>query len=254
LQKDLVSKWRSSLEKEKIDRVAQTKREKLQHNIGYTFRDLDLLETALTHPSYQKDQDEPIDHYERLEFLGDSVLDLILAEDLFHRYPNEREGFLGQSRSILARGNSLTQMAKSLELHEFIRISRAEERNNGRKNESTLENALEAVIGAIFLDSNYPTTRSVVLSWFGHYTRELESTFDTINPKGNLQEAIQAQSTGSTIEYRLLDSSGPEHRRTFKVAVFIDGKRKGTGMGNSKKKAEEAAAKKALPRVVKVEN
>ncbi len=226
--------------------------EKLQEIIGYTFRDFNLLQTALTHPSFQKEQEEPIEHYERLEFLGDSILDLVLAEDLFHRFPDEREGFLGQSRSILARGNSLSKLAKDLGLQNAIRLSQAEEANNGRKNESTLENALEALIGAIFLDSNYPTVRSVVLCWFGNYHKDLSNTLETINPKGNLQEAVQAISSESTIEYRVMDSSGPEHKRTFKIAVFIDGKRKGTGTGNSKKKAEEAAAKKALPRVVKV--
>ena len=231
--------------------MTKAKTEKLLQNIGYTFHDRELLQTALTHPSYPKYEEEQSEHYERLEFLGDSVLDLILAEDLFHRFPEEREGFLGQSRSSLARGNTLAKLARSLGVQHAIRLSEAEERNKGRKNESTLENALEALIGAIFLDSNYPTTRSVVLSWFGNYTKDLSSTLEVINPKGNLQEAIQAQSPDSTIEYRLLDSSGPEHKRTFKVAVFINGKRKGTGTGNSKKKAEEAAAKKALPRVLK---
>lgn len=231
--------------------MTPAKIEKLQKNIGYTFHDQELLHTALTHPSYPKTTEEDVEHYERLEFLGDSVLDLILAEDLFHRYPDEREGFLGQSRSILARGNSLAKLARKLGVQHAIRFSVAEERNNGRKNDSTLENALEALIGAIFLDSNFPTTRSVILSWYGNYTKDLSSTLEVINPKGNLQETIQAQSADSTIEYRLLDTTGPEHKRTFKVAVFINGKRKGTGTGNSKKKAEEAAAKKALPRVLK---
>ena len=225
--------------------------ETLQENIGYQFHDPDLLLTALTHPSFAKHREEPTPHYERLEFLGDSVLDLILAEDLFLRYPEEREGFLGQSRSSLARGDALAKTATTLGLQHAVRLSPSEEKNNGRKNQSTLENSLEALIGAIFLDSNYPTARTVVLSWFGNYTKDLGDTLETINPKGNLQEAVQAQSPLTPIEYRLLETKGPEHKRIFKCAVFINGKRKGTGTGNSKKKAEEVAAKNALPRVLK---
>jgi ribonuclease-3 len=229
--------------------MPKSPKDTLQENIGYHFRDTALLDTALTHPSYCKTQDEPTEHYERLEFLGDSVLDLILAEDLYLRYPEEREGFLGQSRSILARGDALAKTATNLGLQHAVRLAPSEERNNGRKNQSTLENSLEALIGAIFLDSNYPVARSVVLSWLGNYTKDLGETLETINPKGNLQEAIQSQSPQTTIEYRLLETKGPEHKRIFKCAVFIDGKRKGTGTGNSKKKAEEEAAKRALPRI-----
>jgi ribonuclease-3 len=220
---------------------------RLQKRIGYTFQDADLLKTALTHPSLSNEKKLRLENNQRLEFLGDSVLDLILAEKLYILYPGEREGFLGQCRSSLARGETLTEIARKLRLQEIILLSSGEERNKGREKDSSLEDALESLMGAIFLDSDYPTARDVILRWFEKSLCNLESKIATDNPKGNLQEAVQGLNN-EKIEYRVLDSQGPAHQKKFKIAVFIGGKRKGTGTGNSKKKAEEMAAERALRR------
>jgi ribonuclease-3 len=234
----------------------------LQKRIGYTFQDADLLKTALTHPSLYNEKklelennqrleflgDSVLDLLElennqRLEFLGDSVLDLILAEKLYIIYPRKREGFLMKCRSILARGETLTEIARKLQLQEIIlldplRVSEID---------SSLADALESLMGAIFLDSDYPTARAVIFKWFKKSLCNLESKIATDNPKGNLQEAVHGLNN-EKIEYRVLDSEGPAHKKKFKIAVFIGGKRKGTGTGNSKKKAGEMAAERALRR------
>ena len=220
----------------------------LQKRIGYTFTDTQLLEVALTHPSTTHTQRERHENNQRMEFLGDAVLDLILAEELYRLYPEEREGFLGQCRSSLARGATLAQVARKLRIQDALLLSPAEERNNGRDKDSNLEDALESIIGAIYLDSGYDAARKVILKWFSKHLRNLEIKVATDNPKGNLQEAVQAAGT-ERVEYRVLDVSGPDHKKEFKVAVFIGGKRKGTGTGNSKKKAEEVAAVKALKKI-----
>ncbi len=221
---------------------------RLQKRIGYAFADSGLIQVALTHPSVTHSQKERPENNQRMEFLGDAVLDLILAEELYLLYPEEREGFLGQCRSSMARGATLTEIARKLKIQDALRLSTAEERNNGRGKDSNLEDALESLIGAIYLDSDYGTARKVILKWFSKHLRNLEKKVATDNPKGNLQEAVQAAGS-ARIEYRVLEVTGPDHAREFKVAVYIAGKRKGTGSGNSKKKAEEIAAVQALKRL-----
>tara|TARA_B100001123_G_C14919703_1_gene871244 strand:+ start:70 stop:771 length:702 start_codon:yes stop_codon:yes gene_type:complete len=220
---------------------------KLQKRIGYTFGDAELLEVSLTHPSISNEDKQLRENNQRMEFLGDAVLGLVLADELYECYPEEREGFLGQSRSSLVRGKSLAKIARKLRIQEAILFSTAEERSGGRKKDSNLEDALESLVGAIFLDSDYPTVKRIILKWLGNYQRNLEKRVATDNPKGNLQEAVQA--TGEHgIEYEILQAKGPDHLKKFKVAVYINGKRSGIGTGNSKKKAEEMAAEKALRR------
>ena len=220
----------------------------LETGLGYHFSDPLLLLVAITHPSCHQEASasEMLDHNQRLEFLGDSVLSLILAEKLFDLFPDEREGVLAKSRSALAKGTFLSKLARQLSLDAFLRMSRHEESRGGRKRAAALEDALEAIIGAVYLDSDYPTVREVVLNWYGDIETVLASTLRHENPKGKLQEKMQSASPPKTIEYKILTTEGPDHRKVFTVEVLIDGECWGTGSGKSKKDAEEAAARLAL--------
>lgn len=221
----------------------------LEKKLGYRFKHSKLLLTALTHPSYLQESKDTVSHNQRLEFLGDSVLSLVLAERLFQIYPDDREGVLAQGRSALAKGIFLTQLAKAIGLPQHLRMSKHEERCGGRHRDSTLEDALEAVLGAIYLDSNYDTSRQIVLQWYGDIKQHLETVLAHENPKGKLQETIQGISPQKQIEYNVLETSGPDHKKTFEVEVLIDQTSMGSGRGNSKKEAEENAARKALKNI-----
>jgi ribonuclease-3 len=222
----------------------------LEVKLGHTFKSPDLLVRALTHPSYCHDQKEQVEHNQRLEFLGDAVLGFILAEELFHHLPHEREGELTRSRSALAKGKQLSALAGELGLSQWIRLSEAEERNDGRNRPSILEDTLEAVIGAIYLDSDLATTTTVVKKWIGDIDKRLNQLLEVHNPKGTLQELIQPEHGNNAIDYRLLKSEGPDHARVFTVEVLISGEVKGHGVGSSKKEAEEHAALIALQGLV----
>lgn len=218
----------------------------LEKQLGHTFRDQDLLLRALTHPSYCHDHKASGENNQRLEFLGDAILGFILADALFKHLPNEREGELTRSRSALAKGKQLSALADEIGLKEWIRLSEAEERNQGRERESILEDTLEAVIGAIYLDSDLETTYRVVKNWIGDLDIRLRSLLLSHNPKGQLQELIQPTLGNMAIDYRLVESEGPDHARVFTVEVVIDETSYGVGRGSSKKEAEENAAHQAL--------
>jgi ribonuclease-3 len=218
----------------------------LEEQLGHTFGNRELLVRSLTHPSYCHDQKTPIEHNQRLEFLGDAILGFILADELFRHLPNEREGELTRSRSALAKGKQLCALAHELGLKEWIRMSAAEERNDGRERDSILEDTLEAVIGAIYLDSNLETTKGVVNKWIGDIDKRLRKLLQVHNPKGQLQEIIQPTLGNTAIEYQIIEADGPDHARVFKVEVIIEGKSYGSGSGSSKKEAEENAAFQAL--------
>ena len=220
----------------------------IEEAIGYRFRDRDLLMESVTHPSYVQKSAGEVAHNQRLEFLGDAVLSAILAERLFDLFPDMREGELSQRRSVLARGMNLTDIAVQLSLDRYIRLGAGEESSGGRSRDSILEDALEALVGAIFLDSDWETTRSIVLAWFGDLTARVRDRLDEHNPKGDLQEAVQAVHGNNALTYRVLSESGPDHRKAFRVEVLIAGRPMGEGEGSSKKTAEEDAARVAIRR------
>jgi len=222
----------------------------LEITLGYSFQNKSLLERALTHPSYlQSRAQEGESHNQRLEFLGDAVLGMILAEVLFERLPDEREGILTRNRSALAKGAHLSQLARKLGIQDHLRISEAEERNHGRDRDSILEDAIEAIIGAIYIDSDYPTTRDTILPWFGNLSKRIQSLLDFHNPKGRLQEHFQPSLGNECIDYQLLSESGPAHNKRFHVVVVVKGEQLGAGEGTSKKEAEEQAARAALEQI-----
>jgi ribonuclease-3 len=224
-----------------------------EERIGYHFADRALLRMALTHPSWAQ-QHAGEENNQRLEFLGDSVLSLILARELFDRMPHKREGVLTRSRAALAKRALLSTLAVELGIDTAIRLSEAEERNGGRSRQSILEDALESVAGAVYLDSNFDTVRRVVLIWYGDLGERLSHILGSHNPKGQLQELVQPTRGNEAISYITIGEEGPPHLRTFRVKVTIQGADMGEGTGSSKKEAEENAAREALARWQAVED
>lgn len=218
----------------------------LQECLGYRFNNPALLVRALTHPSYLQQCPDADGHNQRLEFLGDAVLGLVLAEHLWETFPQEREGTLTRHRAALARGDRLAEVARSLGLPDHLRLSDAEAANNGRGRQSILEDALEAVIGAIYLDGGHTAARVCVPLWYGDIERHLSEVAEEHNPKGRLQERLQPALGNDAIHYEVTEESGPDHRKAFTVCVRVNGEVCGTGRGASKKEAEEAAARAAL--------
>ncbi|HVU16265.1 MAG TPA: ribonuclease III [Candidatus Didemnitutus sp.] len=218
----------------------------LQDRIGHRFRRPELLSEALTHASYLQGHPENGTHNQRLEFLGDSVLQFILTDALFHDSPLEREGGLSRRRAWLTRGEFLSRLAADLGLQHALRLSASEEGAGGRGRASILEDALEALIGAIYLDSDLATTKTAVLGWYGPLGPRLAALDDAENPKGRLQELAQPEHGNGAIRYETIASTGPRHARQYEVAVFLHERQLGSGHGSSKKSAEEAAARVAL--------
>ncbi|HZL44895.1 MAG TPA: ribonuclease III [Opitutaceae bacterium] len=219
----------------------------LQRCLGYTFREPALLLRALTHPSYLQDHPEARPGNQRLEFLGDSVLQLALSEALFQLFPEEREGPLSQRRSALAKGRFLSLLAGELTLDTALRLGQSEEQTGGRQRASILEDALEAVVGAIYLDSDFATARRAVLGWYGPLPDRLAALLGEDNPKGRLQELLQPVHGNRALRYETVHTEGAPHEREYEVNVYLNDTLLGAGRGNSKKLAEEAAARAALP-------
>ena len=221
----------------------------LQEKIGYAFRDPDLLRQALTHPSYQTEAPEKSPpHNQRLEFLGDSVLGLILSEQLFTRFPEAREGELSRYRSNLVRGPVVGGLARQLGIGDHLYLSRGEEETGGRDRDNLLEDALEALLGAIFLDGGLTAAKQAALRWYADLEARVEEADGADNPKGRLQEIIQSKHPGEGPEYRVLSEQGPSHQRNFEVEVRFRDEPLGRGTGASKKEAEARAAGEAMRR------
>ncbi len=217
----------------------------LQQRLGYAFRDVSLLRLALTHSSVSQESTQPAAHNQRLEFLGDAVLQLALTLELFTRFPELDEGPLTKARSRLVNQSSLAERGRLIGLGDCLILSRAEEVNGGRTRASILADALEAVIGAVFLDGGYDPARDVVVGLFGDRLDLVEELASAGNPKGELQEMLQAR-TQQSPEYTLVSATGPDHDREFECAVWHQGVELARGRGRSKKLAEGEAARNAL--------
>jgi ribonuclease-3 len=218
----------------------------LQARLTYEFRDPALLELAVTHSSYLPDHPEATESYQRLEFLGDAVLQLILTEALFVLFPGDREGSLSKRRAALSKGSFLSRLAREINLADCLRLGASEEATGGRTRASTLEDAFEALIGALYLDSDWPATRRLVLGLYGSIPDHLALVADDDNPKGKLQELVQPQHGNRALRYEISHVGGEDHAREYEVTVFLHDRTLGTGRGPSKKSAEEAAALVAL--------
>jgi len=212
----------------------------LEKRLNYTFKNKQLIIEALTHKSYKKPYNN-----ERLEFLGDAVLDLIVGEYLFSKFPNSNEGILSKIRASLVNESGFTLLARAIDLGEYIYLSAAEENNNGRNKPSLLSNAFEAVIGAIYLEAGLAKAKEIAISLLeaSHPKIDLDSL--SKDYKTALQELTQA-THGVTPQYELLGSSGPDHKKEFEIAVILNDETIATAKGKSKKEAQQKAAQIAL--------
>jgi ribonuclease-3 len=218
-----------------------------QSRLNYRFRDPNLLRMALTHPSVSKDlTGEP--HNQRLEFLGDAVLQLALTHELYHRFPEYGEGPMTKARAQLVNRKSLAEQGAKLELGQFMFMSRGEEASGGRARPSGIADAFEALLGAIYLDSSYEVARVFVLTKFDEALKQMKVTPNLGNPKGELQEFLQAD-TNEAPQYKEMATTGPDHDRVFECAVFHRGVELARGVGKNKKDAEAMAATVALAKL-----
>lgn len=217
----------------------------LEAVLDYQFNNLSLLELAVTHPSVTQEDDCFKQHNQRLEFLGDAVLQLIVTHDLFEKFGNADEGPLTKARARLVNRRSLANQARKLGLGAYLRISRGEEMSGGRERQSALGDAFEALIGAVYLDSNFDSAGKLVRRLLQTELGEIELIPSLENPKGELQELLQSQHS-TPPQYQLESVSGPDHDRRFVCAVYHNGAELGRGSGKSKKEAEGQAATLAL--------
>ncbi|HVU26673.1 MAG TPA: ribonuclease III [Verrucomicrobiae bacterium] len=220
----------------------------LPNRFGYQFRDENLLRLALTHPSVAHESGKEIQHNQRLEFLGDSVLGLVLSQKLFEKFPDADEGALTKSRAKLVNATTLAEHARELNLGAYLILSRGEENSGGRDRASALADAFEALLGAIFLDGGFDAAQKFILREFANDFESLTEISGIENPKGELQEFLQAKSANAP-EYKTISADGPDHDRNFTCAVFHDGIELARGSGKSKKAAESDAALAALKKL-----
>lgn len=215
----------------------------LEKRIGYHFQDEKLLKQALTHSSYTNERKiNKTENYERLEFLGDAVLELVSSEFLFREHPDIPEGDLTKMRAAMVCEPSLAFCAKDLELGMFIRLGKGERSAGGRERDSIISDVMEAVIGAIYLDGGMECAKAFIV---GHIMSDLEDKQLFYDSKSRLQELMQGK-LRKEFCYELLDESGPEHHKTFRVLVRTEEEILGEGSGRTKKAAEQQAAYKAL--------
>ena len=212
----------------------------LEKRLNYTFKDKQLIIEALTHKSNKKPYNN-----ERLEFLGDAVLDLIVGEYLFSKFPKSAEGILSKIRASLVNESGFTLLARSLDLGSYIFLSLAEENNKGREKPSLLSNAFEAVIGAIYLEAGLKTVNDIVIKLLESCHPKIDLDSLSKDYKTALQELTQA-THGVTPIYEMLGSSGPDHNKEFEIAIILNDNTIAKAKGKSKKEAQQKAAKLAL--------
>src|SRR3989344_2548738 len=219
--------------------------DEFEKTLKIKFKDSALLQTSLVHRSYLNEhRDFPLAQNERLEFLGDAVLELVVTDYLYSHYPNP-EGELTNFRSALVNHRILSQIAARLGLGEFVMLSRGEAKDTGRARQVILANAIEAVIGAIYLDQGYAAAKDFIDREILVELPKILAEGAYLDPKSRLQELVQERE-GVTPLYRILAESGPDHAKVFEVGVFINSKLAGQGTGHSKQEAEVSAADQAL--------
>lgn len=220
----------------------------LEERLGYRFKDQQLLQTALTHSSYANEHGGHIKYNERLEFLGDAFFDAVVGEAFFRRFPNREEGFLSRIRAVIVCEDSLARKANQIGLGSFLRLSHGEEKTGGRNRTSILADAMEAIIGAIYLDGGFEAVQNVVLTLFQEEIEDAsQGKVNTRDYKTRLQEWLQARGI-TDIRYELIEESGPDHDKTFVMGLIVEGKMLSRGEGKSKKEAQQQAAKITLER------
>ncbi|MDF3054422.1 MAG: rnc [Gammaproteobacteria bacterium] len=220
--------------------------QKLFKKLGYHFKDTSLLTQALTHRSHKPE------HNERLEFLGDSVLNFVIANELFVRYPGMTEGKLSRARANLVNGEVLATLSTTLGIDQYIRLGQGEIKSGGMKRKSTLSDCLEALIGAIYLDGGITVCQQVILSLYRDKFQIVESEGPQKDPKTTLQEYMQAQKMPLP-QYHVINLSGKTHDQIFHVQCLVDGLEiNAFGQGTSRRKAEQSAAQIFLTMIEKI--
>ena len=221
--------------------------EEFQRRLGHSFADEDLLRQALTHASFGHEKRQRLPDNQRLEFLGDAVLQLAVTAELFRRFPEWPEGRLTVLRARLVNRHHLQALAQELGLGEYLILGRGEENSQGRQRGSILADAMEAVIGAIYLEAGWEGARAIILRLLEPSLAAISNEGDAeeANPKGSLQEKLQAEGELPPV-YRCLSETGPAHARIYEVVVEWQGRELGRGEGASKKEAETRAAQAAL--------
>lgn len=218
----------------------------LEERIGYHFDNQMLLRQAVTHSSFTNEQKiNKYGHYERLEFLGDAVLELVSSDFLYHTYPNEPEGKLTKMRASMVCEPALAFCAKDIELGQFLLLGKGEESTGGRERESIVSDVMEAVIGAIYLDGGIEHAKEFIYRFILSDLEHKQLFYDS---KTTLQEIMQSGG-GREYHYELIEEKGPEHDKIFVVEVLVEGQPYGQGSGRTKKAAEQQAAYEALLKI-----
>lgn len=222
----------------------QTQTDELQKKITYEFKDPGLLRRALTHSSYSNERHlKRQTNNERLEFLGDAVLELMTSDFLFRKYPDMDEGEMTKLRASLVCEASLAICARDLELGKYLYLGRGEEVTGGRKRPSITSDAVEALIGAIYLDGGFASAKEFILKYVLSDMEKKQLFYDS---KTILQEMIQKRRKEGSVSYEMIEASGPDHNKSFRVRVLLGTKAMGEGVGHSKKEAEQEAAYQAI--------
>lgn len=222
----------------------------LQESLRYSFNDIKLLNKAVTHKSYVNETGDSLKHNERFEFLGDSVLDLVVSDYLIRQYSDYKEGALSKIRAAVVNETCLAGLARQLDLGAFLLLGRGEEMSGGRNKASLLANAYEAVAGAIYCDSNLETASNVLLPQIKNEINKFADTRVSRDYKSDLQEYTQNKFFCIPL-YKVIRETGPDHEKQFEIIVSAKDKNMGKGTGRSKKEAEQAAAKMALEKYQK---
>lgn len=217
--------------------------ETLEEKLGYTFQNRQLLENALTHSSCANESGGRLSSNERLEFLGDSILGMVVADHLFRNHPDLPEGVLTRTRAALVCEDSLVEVAEALDLGKYLLLGKGEEAGGGRQRPSIRADAVEAVLAAVYLDGGLGSARKIIQKYV--LSKEIEGLTKPRDYKTALQELVQREN-GQVLQYRLTGESGPDHDKRFFVEVTLNGTPVGSGTGRSKKEAEQMAAKAAI--------
>ncbi|MEK9167031.1 MAG: ribonuclease III [Patescibacteria group bacterium] len=222
-----------------------TKTKEIEKSLGITFKDKSLLDLAFVHKSYVNEANDKSEQNERLEYLGDAVLELAVTDYLYHKFPGHPEGDLTNWRSALVKGKNLSKVAKKLGLGEFLYLSRGEELSGGREKAYILANTVEAVIGAIYLDSGFEVAREFIMKHIVVLLEDIISQGLDVDPKSRVQELAQ-EKLNTTPRYELLSETGPDHDKKFVMGIYFGDRLVADGEGSSKQEAEQAAAGNAL--------
>lgn len=216
----------------------------LSEHLGVVFRNITLLDTALTHTSYANEVKNGTVHNERLEFLGDAVLELSSSTYLFNKFPHMPEGEMTKARASVVCETTLAAISAQMGVGKYLLLGKGERQSGGAKRPSILADAFESIIGAIYLDQGWQTADRYIIAKLHNALLAVEQGYNLKDYKTILQEVVQSR--GECVSYKLTDESGPDHAKNFSFAAIVSGKEKGSGSGTSKKEAEQHAAFEAL--------